>query len=85
MGKEDDHLCLQQPCGICLTERLYEQSLKLLNGDCVLNWDCTIQVFGSLWKVQKDRDVIYEQLLSGHSPPLKRKEYCMADKHICQG
>uniref|UniRef100_A0A2D4G6N6 MULE transposase domain-containing protein n=2 Tax=Micrurus corallinus TaxID=54390 RepID=A0A2D4G6N6_MICCO len=37
-----------------------------------------------LRKVQQGRDAFYEQLLSGHSPPLKLKKYRNADQRIAQ-
>ena len=36
----------------------------------------------SLCKVQKERDVLYEQMVVGHAPPAKRRKYRDADKCI---
>jgi len=36
----------------------------------------------SLRKVQKERDLLYEQMVAGHAPPVKRRKYRDADARI---
>lgn len=36
----------------------------------------------SLRKVQKERDLLYEQMVAGHEPPVKRRKYREADSRI---
>lgn len=36
----------------------------------------------SLQKVQKERDVLYEQMVAGHAPPAKRRKYRDADTRL---
>jgi hypothetical protein len=36
----------------------------------------------ALKKIQKERDLIHEQLIAGHQPPRKRRKYRQADQRI---
>ena len=38
----------------------------------------------SLRKVQKGRDVFFEQMVAGHAPPAKLRKYAAADERIRQ-
>ena len=36
----------------------------------------------ALHKIQKSRDIFLEQLIAGHTSPLKLKKYCDADERL---